>query len=213
MLDELDYKTEQKLVNLFIIAGLIISSIITLAIFKNEHVNEYKIITTKIETVDKNSIEFFIGNNTLDTTYNKIKNKKFNEIDLVDKQKINDTLEWYNQNGNKYIYIDNAKIKLNSFLNSNDKDIKKYLSSVDSEIKYFTIFYKIVIDKDTSYAKHLDTNINEKLIKQAVKNKQIKDTRMNMITGAIFIIMLLTAVIVMIECLALKGIRYINKKL
>lgn len=213
MFEELDYKTEQKVMKLFIIIGLIISLIITIILFKNKHINEYEIMTTKTETVDKNSIEFFIGDNSLNKTYNKIKNKKFNEIDLVDKQKINNMLDWYNENWYKYIYIGDTKIKLNKFLNSNDKDIKKYLSNIDDEIKYFTIFYKIIIDNDTSYANYLDKNINEKLIKQAAKNKQIKDTRMNTLGDAIFIIILLTAVIVMIEILALEGILYIDKKL
>lgn len=182
-------------------------------IFKNEHANEYEIMTAKIETVDKNSIEFFIGDNALDAVYNKIKDKKFNEIDLVDKQKINNMLDWYNENWYKYISIGDTKIKLNKFLNSDDKEIKKYLSSVDSKIKYFTIFYKIVIDKDTSYANYLGTSVNEKLIKQAAKNKQIKDTRMKIISNKIFIIMILAAVIVMIEMLVLEGIIYMSKKL
>lgn len=161
----------------------------------------------------KIQLNFFIGDNLLDKTYNKIKNEKFNEIDLVDKQKINDMLEWYNENGHEYISIDGTKIKLNDFLKNNDAEIKKYLSSIDDEIKYFTIFYKIVIDKNTSYAKYLNKNVNEKLIKQAVKNKQIIDIRDNYFANIILIITILTVVIVIIEILVLKGILYIDKKL
>lgn len=167
-------------------------------IFKSKHTSEYEQATTKIETIDENTIEFFIGDNLLDKTYNKIKNEKFNEIDLVDKQKINDMLEWYNENGYKYASIDGTKIKLNDFLKNNDAEIKRYLSSIDNEIKYFTIFYKIVIDKDTSYANYLDKNINEKLIKQAVKNKQIINIRDNYFANILFMAAISTMIIAMI---------------
>lgn len=198
MTTELDYKTRKKLITLVIIIGFIISTFATIMIFKSKHTSEYERATTKIETIDENTIEFFIGDNLLDKTYNKIKNEKFNEIDLVDKQKINDMLEWYNENGYKYISIDGTKIKLNDFLKNNDVEIKKYLSSIDDEIKYFTIFYKIVIDKDTSYTNYLDKNINEKLIKQAVKNKQIMDIRDNYFANILFIAAISTMIIAMI---------------
>lgn len=209
----LDYKTKKKLMALFIIIGFVISSVVIMAIYKNRHPDDYKIMKSKTETVNENTIEFFIGDNELDKTYNKIKNKKFNEIDLVDKQKINNMLDWYNQNSDKYICIDNTKIRLNDFLTNNDKDIKKYLSNIDSEIKYFTIFYRIVICKNTSYAEYLDKNINEKLIKQAAKNKQIKDTRMHTIADTIFIVIMSTAFITIIEILMFDAIAYMSKKL
>lgn len=198
MTTELDYKTRKKLITLVIIIGFIISTFATIMIFKSKHASEYEQATTKIETIDENTIEFFIGDNLLDKTYNKIKNEKFNEIDLVDKQKINDMLDWYNENGYKYVSIDGTKIKLNDFLKNNDVEIKKYLSSIDDEIKYFTIFYKIVIDKDTSYTNYLDKNINEKLIKQAVKNKQIIDVRDNYFANILFIAAISTMIITMI---------------
>lgn len=198
MTAKLDYKTEQKVITLVIIIGFIISTFATIMIFKSKHTSEYEQATTKIETIDENSIEFFIGNNLLDKTYNKIKNEKFDEIDLVDKQKINDMLEWYNENGYKYVSIDGTKIKLNNFLKNSDAEIKKYLSSIDDEIKYFTIFYKIVIDKNTSYTNYLDKNINEKLIKQAVKNKQIIDVRDNYFANILFIAAISTMIIAMI---------------
>lgn len=198
MTTELDYKTRKKLITLIIIIGFIMSTFATIMIFKSKHTSEYEQATTKIETIDENTIEFFIGDNLLDKTYNKIKNEKFNEIDLVDKQKINDMLEWYNENGYKYVSIDGTKIKLNNFLKNNDVEIKKYLSSIDNEIKYFTIFYKIVIDKDTSYANYLDKNINEKLIKQAVKNKQITDIRDNYFANILFIAAISTMIIAMV---------------
>ncbi len=198
MTTELDYKTRKKLITPVIIIGFIVSTFAAIMIFKSKHTSEYEQATTKIETIDENTIEFFIGDNLLDKTYNKIKNEKFNEIDLVDKQKINDMLEWYNENGYKYISIDGTKIKLNDFLKNNDVEIKKYLSSIDDEIKYFTIFYKIVIDKDISYANYLDKNINEKLIKQAVKNKQIIDIRDNYFANILFIAAISTMIIAMI---------------
>lgn len=198
MTTELDYKTRKKLITLVIIIGFIISTFATIIIFKRKHASEYEQATTKIETIDENTIEFFIGDNLLDKTYNKIKNEKFNEIDLVDKQKINDILEWYNENGYKYVSIDGTKIKLNDFLKNNDVEIKKYLSSIDDEIKYFTIFYKIVIDKNTSYAKYLNKNVNEKLIKQAVKNKQIINVRDNYFANILFIAAISTMIIAMI---------------
>lgn len=49
----LDYKTKKKLMALFIIIGFVISTIITAVIYKNKHPNDYKIMTTKTETVDK----------------------------------------------------------------------------------------------------------------------------------------------------------------
>lgn len=198
MTAELDYKTRKKLIALVSIIGFIISTFATIIIFKSKHASEYEQATTKIETIDENTIEFFIGDNLLDKTYNKIKNEKFNEIDLVDKQKINDMLEWHNENGYKYVSIDGTKIKLNDFLKNNDAEIKKYLSSIDNEIKYFTIFYKIVIDKDISYAKYLDKNINEKLVKQTAKNKQIIYIRDNYFANILFIATISTMIIAMI---------------
>ena len=202
----LDSEIKQRLIALFIIIGAVISPITAIIICKSKYPNECKIMTTKIETVDKNSIEFFIGNNTLDKTYNKIKNSKFDEINLIDKQKLNDALESYNRIGYKYISIDGTKIKLNDFLKSNDKDIKKYLSSVDGEIQYFTIFYKIVVDKDTSYANYLDKNISDKLVKQAVKNKQITDTRVKMLIDKFSIITLSIYIIILIVILIFDNI-------
>lgn len=206
MTTELDYKARKKLITLVIIIGFIMSTFATIMIFKSKHASEYEQATTKIETIDENTIEFFIGDNLLDKTYNKIKNEKFNEIDLVDKQKINDMLEWYNENGYKYVSIDGTKIKLNNFLKNSDAEIKKYLSSIDDEIKYFTIFYKIVIDKNTSYAKYLNKNVNEKLIKQAVKNKQIIDIRDNYFANILFIAAISTMIIAMIAIFILDTI-------
>lgn len=206
MTAKLDYKTEQKVITLVIIIGFIVSTFAIIMIFKSKHTSEYEQATTKIETIDENTIEFFIGDNLLDKTYNKIKNEKFNEIDLVDKQKINDMLEWYNENGHKYISIDGTKIKLNNFLKNNDVEIKKYLSSIDDEIKYFTIFYKIVINKNTSYTKYLNKNVNEKLIKQAVKNKQIIDIRDNYFANILFMAAISTMIIAMIAIFILDTI-------
>lgn len=211
MTTELDYKTRKKLITLFIIITFIISTFTTIMIFKSKHTSEYEQATTKIETIDENTIEFFIGDNLLDKTYNKIKNEKFSEIDLVDKQKINDMLEWYNENGYKYISIDGTKIKLNDFLKNNDVEIKKYLSSIDDEIKYFTIFYKIVIDKDASYTNYLDKNINEKLIKQAAKNKQIIDIRDNYFANVLFMAAISTMIIAMIAIFILDVATTCNK--
>lgn len=211
MTTELDYKTRKKLITLVIIIGFIISVFAAIIIFKSKHASEYEQATTKIETIDENTIEFFIGDNLLDKTYNKIKNEKFNEIDLVDKQKINDMLEWYDENKYKYVSIDGTKIKLNDFLKNNDIEIKKYLSSIDDEIKYFTIFYKIVIDKDTSYTNYLDKNINEKLIKQAVKNKQIMDIRDNYFANILFIAAISTMIIAMIAIFMLDVVAMHNR--
>lgn len=197
----LDYKTKKKLMALFIIIGFVISTIITAVIYKNKHPNDYKIMTTKTETVDKNSVEFFIGDNKLNKTYNKIKNKQFSEIDLVDEQKVNDILKYYNkfEYNYEYICIDDTKIEINNFLKSDNANIKKYLPRSDnSATKYYAIFYKIVIDKDMSYANYLDKNINEKLIKQAVKNKQIINVRDNYFANILFIAAISTMIIAMI---------------
>lgn len=129
---------------------------------------------------------------------------------LINK-KINDMLEWYNENGYKYVSIDGTKIKLNDFLKNNDVEIKKYLSSIDDEIKYFTIFYKIVIDKDKIYANYLDKNINEKLAKQAVKNKQIIDARDNYFANILFIAVISTMIIAMIAIFILDVVATYNR--
>lgn len=210
----LDYKTKKKLMALFIIIGFVISTIITAVIYKNKHPNDYKIMTTKTETVDKNSVEFFIGDNKLNKTYNKIKNKQFSEIDLVDEQKVNDILKYYNkfEYNYEYICIDDTKIEINNFLKSDNANIKKYLPRSDnSATKYYAIFYKIVIDKDMSYANYLDKNINEKLIKQAMANKQITTTRLKNLPDISFIIMTLTAVIVMLEIFILDIVTTYNR--
>lgn len=59
MTTELDYKTRKKLITLVIIIGFIISTFATIMIFKSKHTSEYEQATTKIETIDENTIEFF----------------------------------------------------------------------------------------------------------------------------------------------------------
>lgn len=206
-------KTRQKLTVLFLVIVFIISLFVTSLSYKNKYPNDYKIIKIKTESIDKNSIEFFIGDNSLDKTYNKIKNEKFDEIDLVDKQKINNILKSYGENEHNYIFIDGTKIKLNDFLKNNDTEIKKYLPSIDNEIKYFTIFYKIVIDKNESYAKYLDKNINEKLVKQATINKQITTTRDSAFFYIFLIAILSTTIIVITVDLIFDAVVYISKKI
>lgn len=71
MTTELDYKTRKKLITLVIIIGFITSTFTAIMIFKSKHANEYEQATTKIETIDENTIEFFIGDNLLDKTYNR----------------------------------------------------------------------------------------------------------------------------------------------
>ena len=207
------YKTRQKLTVLFLVIVFIISLFVTSLSYKNKYPNDYKMIKIKTESIDKNSIEFFIGDNSLDKTYNKIKNEKFDEIDLVDKQKINNILKSYGENEHNYIFIDGTKIKLNDFLKNNDTEIKKYLPSIDNEIKYFTIFYKIVIDKNESYVKYLDKNVNEKLVKQATINKQITTTRDSAFFYIFLITILSTTIIVIIANLIFDAVVYISKKI
>lgn len=206
-------KTRQKLTVLFLVIVFIISLFVTSLSYKNKYPNDYKMIKIKTESIDKNSIEFFIGDNSLDKTYNKIKNEKFDEIDLVDKQKINNILKSYGENEHNYIFIDGTKIKLNDFLKNNDTEIKKYLPSIDNEIKYFTIFYKIVIDKNESYVKYLDKNVNEKLVKQATINKQITTTRDSAFFYIFLITILSTTIIVIIANLIFDAVVYISKKI
>lgn len=63
-----------------------------------------------------------------------------------------------------------------------------------------------------SYANYLDKNINEKLIKQAMANKQITTTRLKNLPDISFIIMTLTAVIVMLEIRILDAIEHAKQK-
>lgn len=207
-----DYKIRQKLITIFLIISFLVSSFVTIMVYKHKYPNDYKVMKTKTETVDENSIEFFIGNNLLDKTYNKIKKEKFDEIDFIDKQKVNNIIKWYNENEYNYISIDGTKIKLNDFLKNNDTEIKKYLPSIDSEVRYFAIFYKIVIDKNTSYVNCLDKNINGKLIKQAVENKQIMDTKNNIFNCIFSIAATSTIIMTITGLIVFDTIVYIDKK-
>ena len=189
-------KSERKATLIAICISVILSLIIVTIVGNNNYKDDYKIAEQKIEAIDENTIEFFIGDNKLDKTYNKIKNKQYDKIDLVDKRKINNVLDLYTTNiTGKYIEIDGVRIKLIDYLKSDANTINRYLPTLKSDVKYLTIFYKIVIGGDTEFAKYLNENVNEKRLNIAIKNKRIDDAKSKIFEGKAMLFALLTGII------------------
>lgn len=128
-------KAEGKAISIAICISVILSLIIVTIVGNNNYKDDYKIAEQKIEAIDENTIEFFIGDNKLDKTYNKIKNKQYDKIDLVDKRKINNVLDLYTTNiTGKYIEIDGVRIKLIDYLKSDANTINRYLPTLKSDL-------------------------------------------------------------------------------
>lgn len=132
----------------------------------------------KIVNKEDNSLEYFIANNSLDETFDKIKNKKYNELDFVNKMTVKSIVKKYSKGKYKHISLNGKEIKLKDFLEEDKNIHDKMYSNKDKQLTELTAFYKVVIDKDESYAKYLDQKIDEEKLSSFTKEKEKEDNYM-----------------------------------
>lgn len=133
-----------------------------------------KAIEHKFVKVDKNSLEFFVENNSLNETFVKIENKKYDEINLADKKKVQNIVDDFSKGEYSVVLLEenDTQVSLEEFLKANKTTHNHYLSSKDKQLEYLTAFYKVVIDEDITYTKYIDKHLNEKTIEDIRQNKE-----------------------------------------
>lgn len=133
-----------------------------------------KAIEHKFVKVDKNSLEFFVENNSLNETFAKIENKKYDEINLTDKKKVQNIVDDFSKGKHNIVLLEenDTQVSLEEFLKANKSTHNHYLSSKDKQLEYLTAFYKVVIDEDITYTKYIDKRLNEKTIEDIRQNKE-----------------------------------------
>lgn len=83
-----DWKTNKKTLHWIGFLGFIVIFIVFSFLFKKENVRYFLTRESKIVSKEDNSLEYFIENNSLDETFDKIKNKKYDELDFADKMTV-----------------------------------------------------------------------------------------------------------------------------
>lgn len=133
-----------------------------------------KVIEHKFAKVDKNSLEFFVENNSLNETFAKIENKKYDEINLVDKKKVQNVVDDFSKGEYSEVLLEenDTQVSLKEFLKANKATHNHYLSDKNKKLEYLTAFYKVVVDEDITYTKYIDKQLNEKTIKDIRQNKE-----------------------------------------
>lgn len=170
-----------------LISALIIFSV--LAIFLYPSATKHK-----FAKVDKNSLKFFVEDNSLNETFDKIKNKKYDEIDLVDKKKVQNIVNDLSEKEyNVSLGESKTQVSLKEFLKADKSTHNHYLSDEDKKLTYLTAFYKVVLEGDKSYSKYIDKQLNEKTIENIRKNKEKGDFITTLIIdgGLLFLLLFL----------------------
>lgn len=113
---------------LSLISTLIIFSV--LAIFLYPSATKHKFVK-----VDRNSLEFFVEDNSLNETFDKIKNKKYDEIDLIDKKKAQNIVNDLSEGEYNVVFLGESKtqVSLKEFLKADKSTHNHYLSDEDKK--------------------------------------------------------------------------------
>lgn len=158
--------------------SIFLSLILTIIIFLLVMIFlEYPItVNYKFEKVDRNSLEFFVEDNSLNKTFDKIKNKKYDEIDLVDKKKVQNIVNDLSEREyNVSLGESKTQVSLKEFLKADKSTHNHYLSDEDKKLTYLTAFYKVVVEGNKGYSKYIDKPLNKKTIENIRKNKEKGD--------------------------------------
>lgn len=157
--------------------SIFLSLISTLIIFSVLAIFLYPSATKhKFAKVDKNSLEFFVEDNSLNETFDKIKNQKYDEIDLVDKKKVQNIVNDLSEKEyNVSLGESKTQVSLKEFLKADKSTHNHYLSDEDKKLTYLTAFYKVAVEGDKGYSKYIDKPLNEKTIENIRKNKEKGD--------------------------------------
>lgn len=154
-----------------------------------------KAIEHKFAKVDKNSLEFFVEDNSLNKTFDKIKNKKYAKIDLVDKKKVQNIVDDFSKGEYAVVSLDEGEtqVSLEEFLKANKSTHDNYLTDEDKKLTYLTAFYKVVVEGDKSYSKYINKPLNEKTIENIRANKEKTELIIEFFvySGTLFILLFL----------------------
>ncbi len=173
-----NWKTNFKTLQWIGFLGFIVIFIVFSFLFRNEKTRYFLTREPKIVNKENNSLEYFIANNSLDETFDKIQNKKYDEFDFVDKMTVKSIVKKYSKEKYKHISLNGKELKLKDFLEKDKNIHDKMYPNKDKQLTALTAFYKVVIDKDESYAKYLDQKIDEKKLSSFTKEKEKEDNYM-----------------------------------
>lgn len=79
-----NWKTNSKTSQLIGFLGFIVICVVFAFLFKNENARYFLTRETKVISKEDNSLEYFLVDNSLNKTFDKIKNKKYDEFDFVE---------------------------------------------------------------------------------------------------------------------------------
>lgn len=173
-----NWKTNSETLQLIGFLGFIVICVVFSFLFKSEKTRYFLTREPRIVNKEDNSLEYFIANNSLDETFDKIKNKKYDEFDFVDKMTVKSIVKKYSKRKYKHISLNGKELKLKDFLKDNEKIYDKISSDKDEQLTALIVFHKVVIDKDESYAQYLDQKIDEEKLLSFSKEKEKEDNYM-----------------------------------
>lgn len=170
-----DKTKRKKHISIFLSLISTIMIFLLVMIFLEDPVTKYNFVK-----VDKNSLEFFVEDNFLDETFDKIQNKKYDKFDFADKMTVKSVVKKYSKDKYKRLSSNGKELKLKNFLKDNEKIHYKISSDKDEQLTALIVFHKVVIDKDESYAQYLDQKIDEEKLLSFSKEKEKEDNYMFM---------------------------------
>ena len=173
-----NWKTNFKTLQWIGFLGFIVIFIVFSFLFKNEKTRYFLTRETKVISKEDDSLEYFLAKNSLDETFDKIKNKKYDELDFADKMTVKSVVKKYSKDKYKHLSSNGKELKLKDFLKDNDKIHDKISSDKDEQLTALISFYKVVIDKDESYAKYLDQKTDEEKLSSFTKEREKEDNYM-----------------------------------
>lgn len=173
-----DWKTNKKTLHWIGFLGFIVIFIVFSFLFKKENVRYFLTREPKIVSKEDNSLEYFIENNSLGETFDKIKNKKYDELDFADKMTVKSVVKKYSKDKYKRLSSNGKELKLKNFLKDNEKIHDKISSDKDEQLIALVAFHKVVIDKDESFARYLYKKIDEEKLSSFKKEKEKEDNYM-----------------------------------
>lgn len=173
-----NWKTNSKTSQLIGFLGFIVICVVFAFLFKNENARYFLTRETKFISKEDNSLEYFLVDNSLNKTFDKIRNKKYDEFDFVDKRTVKSIVKKYSKGKYKHISLNGKELKLKDFLEEDKNIHDKMYPNKDKQLTALTAFYKVVIDKDESYAKYLDQKVDEEKLSSFKKEKEKEDNYM-----------------------------------
>lgn len=137
------------------------------------------------------SSKFLIQEYSLNDIFDKINNKKYDEITAKDKKKIKNLIDIYNKGKYKEFsindtdVIENKEVTLKEFLKY-DKEEHDNIPVDDDQLRYLVALYKVVVDDDRSYIQDLDENFYLKEQKKSHFSKVLSSCALGFVPLLLF---------------------------